>query len=219
MKKLINCKTCGAQMARDAKVCPQCGAKNKMPAWAVFAITILIVIIVVTIFIMFSEEPVKNENDPANNTIDTNANKLDSASSDSQNQETTANETIEDAQQNQSATIYEDDYVKVDYIDLSKLESIDNYIYLYLERLNKTDKTITYRVVDGSVNGYAIPLMIENGASVEPGFSHRGAISIPTNDTNAKTPEEVSNIRFKIAIFDYETWEKIYETDYINIDF
>lgn len=27
--KIIQCKTCGAEIAKDAKVCPKCGAKNK----------------------------------------------------------------------------------------------------------------------------------------------------------------------------------------------
>ena len=29
--KMKNCKTCGANMAKKAKICPQCGAKNKKP--------------------------------------------------------------------------------------------------------------------------------------------------------------------------------------------
>ena len=28
-KKLTTCKACGAQIAKSAKTCPQCGAKNK----------------------------------------------------------------------------------------------------------------------------------------------------------------------------------------------
>lgn len=28
-KKLISCKTCGAQIAKNSKVCPSCGAPNK----------------------------------------------------------------------------------------------------------------------------------------------------------------------------------------------
>ena len=32
MAKLINCKTCNAQIASSAKKCPACGAKNRKPA-------------------------------------------------------------------------------------------------------------------------------------------------------------------------------------------
>lgn len=27
--KIINCKTCGAEISKDAKICPKCGARNK----------------------------------------------------------------------------------------------------------------------------------------------------------------------------------------------
>ena len=31
MNEMTNCKTCGAQIAPNAKVCPSCGAPNKRP--------------------------------------------------------------------------------------------------------------------------------------------------------------------------------------------
>ena len=31
MAKMIKCKTCGEEIAKSAKVCPHCGAKNKKP--------------------------------------------------------------------------------------------------------------------------------------------------------------------------------------------
>ena len=30
-KNLTNCKVCGHELAKSAKVCPNCGAKNKKP--------------------------------------------------------------------------------------------------------------------------------------------------------------------------------------------
>ncbi len=44
-KNLINCKTCGGEIAKNAKSCPSCGAKNKKPfykKWWVWVIIILI---------------------------------------------------------------------------------------------------------------------------------------------------------------------------------
>jgi hypothetical protein len=44
MSKMINCKSCGQEIAKSAKACPHCGAKNKSPVfkkwwfWAVIAI-------------------------------------------------------------------------------------------------------------------------------------------------------------------------------------
>lgn len=45
--KLITCKACGAEIAKSAKSCPQCGAKNKKPIvkkWWFWAILVILVI-------------------------------------------------------------------------------------------------------------------------------------------------------------------------------
>lgn len=98
MKKLINCKTCGAQMAKDAKVCPQCGAKNKAPAWAITAITVVLIIFAISLIASLSDQP-KNENVPVNNSIDTsaNTNNDNNSTQESQVQETSAEETLSSA--------------------------------------------------------------------------------------------------------------------------
>ena len=44
---MINCKTCGAEIAANAKVCPKCGAKNKKPIykkWWFYALIVFILI-------------------------------------------------------------------------------------------------------------------------------------------------------------------------------
>ena len=45
MSKMINCKSCGAEIAVSAKSCPKCGAKNKKPIWKRWWVWILAVII------------------------------------------------------------------------------------------------------------------------------------------------------------------------------
>lgn len=49
MAKIITCKTCGEEIAANAKVCPKCGAKNKKPfyktIWFWVVIFVLIIII------------------------------------------------------------------------------------------------------------------------------------------------------------------------------
>ena len=47
--KLIQCKTCGSEIAKSAKTCPNCGAKNKKPIfkrWWFWAIIIIIILVV-----------------------------------------------------------------------------------------------------------------------------------------------------------------------------
>ena len=50
MSKLIKCKSCGAEIARNAKVCPQCGAKNGLPKGIGCLIWIIAVIFAIIIF-------------------------------------------------------------------------------------------------------------------------------------------------------------------------
>ena len=45
--KMVKCKTCGADIAKSAKVCPSCGAKNKKPIykrWWLWALVVLLLI-------------------------------------------------------------------------------------------------------------------------------------------------------------------------------
>ncbi len=44
--KITSCKTCGAEMAASAKVCPKCGAKNKKPFYKKWWFWVLAVIII-----------------------------------------------------------------------------------------------------------------------------------------------------------------------------
>ena len=43
--KMTTCKTCGKEMAKSAKICPSCGAKNKKLGGVLVAIGIVIVLI------------------------------------------------------------------------------------------------------------------------------------------------------------------------------
>lgn len=49
-KNMIPCKSCGTPMAKSAKTCPKCGAKNKKPIykrWWLWALIILVLIIII----------------------------------------------------------------------------------------------------------------------------------------------------------------------------
>ncbi len=44
--KLIKCKSCGREIAANAKVCPACGAKNKKPIYKRIWFWILVLIVI-----------------------------------------------------------------------------------------------------------------------------------------------------------------------------
>lgn len=49
MSKLVMCKTCGAEIAKSAKRCPQCGAKQPVNVVALIISTVIVVIFAVII--------------------------------------------------------------------------------------------------------------------------------------------------------------------------
>ena len=79
MNKMINCKTCGKEIAASAKVCPSCGAKNKPPIYKRVWFWVLIIFFVVPMIVIIKEG--------GNSTNNTNRNDSSSetASSDSNN--------------------------------------------------------------------------------------------------------------------------------------
>ena len=55
--KLVNCKSCGAEIAKDAKSCPNCGAKNKKGHPVVIGILIFLVLVIIVSAMEGEEEP------------------------------------------------------------------------------------------------------------------------------------------------------------------
>lgn len=58
MKKLVTCKTCGATIAKTARTCPSCGAKQHQGAYIAIGV-ITAVMIIAVIGILFGEEDAK----------------------------------------------------------------------------------------------------------------------------------------------------------------
>lgn len=64
MSKMKKCKVCGEEIAKSAKVCPKCGAKNKKPLFKrVSTYLILVVIIVIAAIIAGSGNQYKLSDD------------------------------------------------------------------------------------------------------------------------------------------------------------
>ena len=45
-KKMVKCKACGNEIAKSAKVCPNCGKKNKKPLWQTILVIFGIIIVI-----------------------------------------------------------------------------------------------------------------------------------------------------------------------------
>lgn len=51
-KNLVTCKTCGAQMAKSAKVCPSCGGKNKKKSLVKIIIPLVIILVLGSLYVI-----------------------------------------------------------------------------------------------------------------------------------------------------------------------
>ena len=62
MAKLVKCKSCGAEIAKIAKVCPHCGAKQKKPVVLGVVFVIIGIVLLVAVFGEISDEPHSADN-------------------------------------------------------------------------------------------------------------------------------------------------------------
>lgn len=67
-EKMCECKTCKQQIASSAKVCPNCGAKNKKTKPVLVGLIIFVVLIIIIGAAGDSEEPVKVGDTPQSST-------------------------------------------------------------------------------------------------------------------------------------------------------
>ena len=58
-KKLTTCKACGTQIAKSAKSCPQCGAKNKQPTGLRIVFVVIVILMIIGALSGGDDEPTK----------------------------------------------------------------------------------------------------------------------------------------------------------------
>lgn len=69
MEKMVTCKSCGKEMAKSAKACPECGAKNKKPIFKKWWFWALVVIVIVIIASSSGNENTNDTNTLENNEV------------------------------------------------------------------------------------------------------------------------------------------------------
>lgn len=67
MAKMVKCKVCGHEIAKSAKVCPNCGAKRKKHVFLGVLLVIIGIALIVAAFGGGDEQPKKVENDTTQN--------------------------------------------------------------------------------------------------------------------------------------------------------
>ena len=65
MSKLISCKSCGEQIAKGAKSCPHCGAKNKKPFYKKWWFLLIVIIFAIGIIPTENNDTSDDSHDPS----------------------------------------------------------------------------------------------------------------------------------------------------------
>lgn len=87
---------------------------------------------------------------------------------------------------------------------------------LQLETNNTTDKTVMVSARDTSINGIMMDPMFS--ISVAPGKISNDAMSVFGSSLKNAGVETIQTVELKFGVTDDETWESLFETDYITIN-
>lgn len=88
-------------------------------------------------------------------------------------------------------------------------------VILYIE--NNSDKDVTVQVRDVSVNGF----MVESSMSedVVAGKKAMSAVQFFSSDLEKNSITDISDVELYFHVFDLESWDAIFDSDVINIEF
>lgn len=203
--KLTTCKVCGAEVAKSAKVCPQCGAKlNKMP----FIARLLIVIVVLVSVISIISILLGDDNSSPSNT----SSSIPSSNTTSQQSEGTTSQSSSDV------VVLDDDVVKVTYKKVEPSVGIEG-CYLGLKVENKTDSEIWVYLDKASVNDEMIPLVMSGVPMyIQPDKSSSNPFILPFANLSIKSVEEIETISFKVVVENNETNKNIETSETLTIN-
>ena len=155
-KKLTVCKACGQEIAKSAKSCPHCGAKNKKPLYKKWWFWVIIVILFVSIATSGNGTDSENaaNNNPSQNTPSV-SNPADNKSNEPTKTEYYVGDTIEDGN-TKIVFMASGDYIEEN--EYMQPEEGMKYIFLQFafENISKTsDTSISFYNFECYADGYA----------------------------------------------------------------
>ena len=216
-KKMTTCKACGQEIAKSAKACPHCGAKNKKPIfkkWWFWAIVVVLIIAIGT-----SGNGGDNENTTSNNS-NNNSTSVDNTTNNNENK----NDKVEEPAKTEYyvGDILEDGNTKIvfmssgDYTEENEfMQPAEGKKYIYLqfafENISKTtDTSISFYSFECYADGYAAEMYYggndDLSATLSAGRATTGYIyfEVPTD-------AEVIEVEYETNIFTEKKIKFIFE--------
>lgn len=118
--------------------------------------------------------------------------------------------------------VYEDDNISVSYIKCYDQKSIyDNAIFLQLEIVNKTDKTIVVGAFETSINDTMVQTstdMVGQGSNaISPNSKSQIPFPLFTGNTGINSASEAEKLAFKLRVYNKDDMISVEDTPQIQV--
>lgn len=117
----------------------------------------------------------------------------------------------------QEVEVYEDDYIKVSYIEIFEEKSVQGACYLKFNVENKSDEKITVYPIDSYVNDSSVQMGSGVPMTIEPGKQSQNPFYIPYSNAGVENMDAIEKIELKLMLMN-ESSETIEETDVITVN-
>ncbi len=197
LSKFICCKSCGAEIAKSAKACPQCGAPNKkkMGCLSIFLCVIVIFVALISIAAILGGE--EETITPTGDNISTNGEEIVG-----------------------EAVVIDDDQMKVTYQKVVDGETLgmSGIFYLWLKIENKTDVEVVATLSSADIDGESVSIVMTGvPLNIRPGNSGATGFIFTTTQLSIESVKDAEKVTFKVVLRDAETYDTVSESDLVTV--
>ena len=186
MSRLTTCKTCGAKIAKSAKVCPHCGARIKHPIVTILC-TLIIFWAAISIYFVISDANLSVATKSVNNDKQTTNNSL-------------------------TTTIIDDNIITAEFLGFDNAIGVDAFL-TNIRVTNKTDKKIACYLTDASVNNETMQMVMTGVTfNILPNKTGKTGFIFPFAQLSIKSLAEVQTVSFNIAVYEESALGTLIET-------
>ena len=114
--------------------------------------------------------------------------------------------------------LYEDENIKVTFIEIFETGGLSGYCYLRLKVENKSDKTVIIVPDDSYINDTEQRLLSGSPMELAPGKKSLSPFFFSYGNLGITSKDEIEKIEFKIRAVD-EHYDTLFETDILVIEF
>ena len=131
-----------------------------------------------------------------------------------------SNSTVEEKTvSEQQKVLFEDDNYKVTYQKFVDPDMGVTTFNLYLKVENKSDKEVTVMLNEGYANDTAVTFMTGMPVNIAPGKNAIAPFIFGYANLGFEKIEDIKKLEFKVSFRDKETFNELFQTDTIQLDF